>query len=79
MRNLLGGALRYNLITALQIALAATFQVLLARVFGASFLTDAYLVSLLFVTFVATIASALAELFTQYYHQIKVESPAEAV
>src|SRR5262245_11810966 len=79
MRNLLGGALRYNLITALQIALAATFQVLLARVFGASFLTDAYLVSLLFVTFVATIASALAELFTQYYHQIKVESPAEAI
>src|SRR5207245_8235653 len=78
MTGLLGRVLPYNLINALQIALAALFQILLARQFGASFLTDAYVVSLLFVNFASTIASALAEMFTQYYHEIKAESPREA-
>src|SRR5262249_55151206 len=55
------------------------FQVLLARKFGASLLTDAYLGSVLLINFLSTMASALAETFTQYYHEIKAESPHEAV
>jgi putative peptidoglycan lipid II flippase len=78
MTGLLGRALRYNVINALQIALTVTFQILLARTFGASFITDAYLISLLFVTFVSTMASGIAEMFVQYYHEIKEESPAAA-
>jgi len=69
----------YNVISAAQIALAATFQVLLARKFGASLLTDAYLASVLLINFLSTMASALAETFTQYYHEIKANSPADAV
>jgi len=78
MTGLLGRALRYNVINALQIAVTVTFQILLARTFGASFITDAYLISLLFVTFVSTMASGIAEMFVQYYHEIKEESPAAA-
>jgi putative peptidoglycan lipid II flippase len=78
-----GGLLRriagYNVISAGQIALTVLFQVLLARKFGASLLTDAYLASVLLINFLSTMASALAETFTQYYHEIKAESPHEAV
>lgn len=78
-RGLLRRTVGYNVISAAQIALAVIFQVLLARKFGASLLTDAYLASALLITFLSTMASALAETFTQYYHEIKGESPPEAV
>jgi Lipid II flippase MurJ len=74
----LGRALRYNVINVGQVALVVTFQILLLRTFGASTHTDGYLISLGFVTFVSTLASAGAEMFTQYYHEIKLASPREA-
>lgn len=79
VRGLLGLTFGYNVISAAQIALAATFQVLLARTFGASFLTDGYLASVLLIAFLSTMASALAETFTQYYHEIKASDPQDAV
>ena len=77
--SLLRSTFGYNLISGAQIALAVTFQILLARTFGASLLTDAYLASVLLVTFLSTMASALAETFTQYYHEIKASNPQDAV
>lgn len=78
-RGLLRRTAGYNVISGAQIALAVIFQLLLARKFGASLLTDAYLASVLLINFLSTMASALAETFTQYYHEIKTESPHEAV
>jgi putative peptidoglycan lipid II flippase len=72
-------ALGYNVINGVQVALAVTFQILLLRSFGASSLTDAYFISLAFVSFVSTLASAMAEMLMQYYHELKLASPREAV
>jgi len=79
VRDILGLTFGYNVLSAAQIALAATFQILLARTFGASLLTDAYLASVLLMAFLSTMASALAETFTQYYHEIKAGDPRDAV
>jgi putative peptidoglycan lipid II flippase len=77
--GLFGRTVGYNLLSALQIALAVAFQVLLARKFGASLLTDAYLASVLLVTFLSTMASALAETFTQHYHEIAARNRPDAI
>lgn len=77
--ELLRRSVGYNLIAAVPIGLAITFQVLLARTFGASLLTDAYLAAGLLMTFLSTMASALAETFTQYYHEIKARDAQDAI
>ena len=77
--ELLRRSVGYNLIAAVPIGLAITFQVLLARTFGASLLTDAYLAAVLLMTFLSTMASALAETFTQYYHEIKARDAQDAI
>jgi len=68
-----------NSVNALQVVLAAIFQILLARYFGASLFTDAYLVSIIMLDFISTLGAFSAELFIQHYNDLRVKNnPDEA-
>lgn len=62
-----------NSLNALQIVLTAVFQLLLARYFGASLFTDAYLVSIIVLDFISTLGAFSAELFIQHYNDLRVK------
>ena len=68
----------YNAVAALQILFSSLFHLLLARSFGASISTDAYLVSTIMVEVLAVVATSFTGMFVQYYNDVRAARPAEA-
>jgi putative peptidoglycan lipid II flippase len=69
----------FNILNAIQVALGLTFQVLLARFYGASQYTDIYFVSISIISFISAFVYFYLDLFIQYYNDIKVNDHREAI
>jgi putative peptidoglycan lipid II flippase len=70
--------LAYNVLNGVQVILGVAFQVLLARRFGASALSDVYFVSNTAVSFIAAFGFFFTSMFMQYYNDLKVQDRTEA-
>ncbi|MBI5680829.1 MAG: hypothetical protein HZC47_08055 [Methanobacterium sp.] len=69
---------RYNLLAIFQISLLFLNTVILIRVFGASFQTDAYLIASSIIEALGLIQLMSVEQFMYFYHDLKVKSVEEA-
>lgn len=64
-------ALTHHGLYALQIGLGLLFQVLFARMFGATSASDAYFAGHVVLAFLGTLPLFFTEMFMQHYHEIK--------
>jgi putative peptidoglycan lipid II flippase len=69
----------FNILNAIQVALGLTFQVLLARFYGASKYTDIYFVSISILSFISAFVFFYLDLFIQYYNDLKINDHRAAI
>ncbi len=67
----------YTLLHAIQVCLALAFQILLARTFAVSPITDAYLVSIVLTEFMAGIGVFFTVMFLQHYSDLRQRDAAD--
>jgi hypothetical protein len=68
----------YEVLNVAQLGLAAAFQLLLARRFGAAGQVDSYFVAMVVLTTVANLGNFLSEMFLQHYQDLRVHSREDA-
>lgn len=72
-------ALAHHGLYALQLGLGLGFQILFARLFGASATSDAYFAGYVVHAFLATLPLFISELFMQHYHEAKARGKVAAL